>query len=147
MNVAIDTNVLVYAEGANGVRRKTEALELLERLAPESTFVPVQALGELFSVLVLKAGRSRADAAAAVESWGDAFPLIESSADVVLRATDLASAHRLGIWDAMMLSAAADARCRLFLSEDLQNGFTWQGVTVANPFGPSKHPLLCGLLE
>ena len=46
--------------------------------------------------------------------------------------------HKLGIWDAIVLSAAADAGCRLSLSEDLQDGFTWQGVTVANPFAPRR---------
>ena len=45
----------------------------------------------------------------------------------MLAATDLASAHQLGIWDAVILSAAADARCRILLSEDLQDGFTWRG--------------------
>ena len=147
MNVAIDTNVLAYAEGTNGPAKKATALEVLQTLAPESTFVPVQALGELFNVLVQKAGRSRSDAAASVLSWGDAFPLIDSSSDVILAATDLSRAHQLGIWDAMMLSAAADARCRLLLSEDLQDGFTWRGVTVANPFGSSRHPLLAALME
>lgn len=116
-------------------------------MPPESTLIPVQALGELFAVLVRKARRSRADAATAVLSWGDAFPLIETSNDVLLSATDLARAHQLGLWDAVMLSAAAEARCRLLLSEDLQEGFTWNGVTVTNPFSPRRHPLLEALVS
>jgi predicted nucleic acid-binding protein len=60
----------------------------------------------------------------------------------MLAATDLATDHRLSIWDAVILSAAADSGCRLLLSEDLQDGFTWQGVTVANPFASTLHPLL-----
>ena len=147
MNVAIDTNVLAYAEGLNGETKRAEALHLLRALPPESTLIPVQALGELYSVLVRKGGRSRDIAGAAVLSWGDVFPLIETSNDIMLAATDLVSAHQVGIWDAIVLSAAADARCRLLLSEDLQDGFTWRGVTVANPFGPSKHPLLGALLS
>lgn len=147
MNVAVDSNILAYAEGVNGSRNKAAALALLQALPPESTLVPVQALGELFTVLVRKAGKSRADAAAAVLSWGDAFPLVETSNDVLLAATDLADAHQLSLWDAVMLSAAADARCRLLLSEDLQDGFTWRGVTVANPFAPRRHPLLEALIS
>ena len=147
MNVAVDSNILAYAEGVNGSHNKAAALALLQALPPESTLVPVQALGELFTVLVRKAGKSRADAAAAVLSWGDAFPLVETSNDVLLAATDLADAHQLSLWDAVMLSAAADARCRLLLSEDLQDGFTWRGVTVANPFAPRRHPLLEALLS
>lgn len=147
MNVAVDTNILAYAEGVNGLQNKQAAIALLQALPPESTLLPVQALGELFSVLVRKARRSRADASAAVLSWGDAFPLIETSNDVLLAATDLAEAHQLSIWDAVMLSAAADARCRLMLSEDLQDGFTWRGVTVANPFASRRHPLLEALIS
>ena len=49
-------------------------------------------------------------------------------------------------WDAVILSAAADASCRLLLSGDLQDGFTWSGVTVANPFAKRPHPLLTALL-
>ena len=78
MNVALDSNVLAYAEGVNGAASRDAAVRLLEPLPPESTFVPVQALGELFNVLVKRARRSRADATAAVLSWGDTFPLIES---------------------------------------------------------------------
>jgi hypothetical protein len=44
------------------------------------------------------------------------------------------------------MSAAADARCRLLLSEDLQDGFTWTGVTVVNPLAHSTHPLLRALI-
>lgn len=147
MNVAVDTNVLAYAEGMHDDARKDAALHLLQSLPPESTFVPVQALGELFSVLVRKARWPKARAGKAILSWGDAFPLIESSNEVMLAATDLAGAHQLGIWDAVILSAAADARCRILLSEDLQEGFTWRGVTVTNPFSPSKHPLLSAVLQ
>jgi hypothetical protein len=43
------------------------------------------------------------------------------------------------------LAVAAEQRCRLLLSEDPENGFTWQGVTVENPFKEKKHPLLKGV--
>ena len=147
MNVALDTNVLAYAEGVNGADRRRAALAVIERLPAETTLLPVQALGELFHVLVKKARRSPAAARNAVLSWGDAFPLIETDNGVLAAACDLAGDHRLGIWDAVIVAAAADAGCRLLLSEDLQDGFTWSGVTVANPFAAARHPLLDALLE
>ena len=78
--------------------------------------------------------------------WGDTFPIIETSSSVQLLAMELSVDHQLGLWDALVLSAAADASCRLLLSEDLQDGFTWSGVTVANPFAKKPHPLLTALL-
>lgn len=146
ISVAVDTNVLAYAEGTNGESKRSAALALLQRLPPESTLLPAQTLGELYNVLVRKARWSRADAERAVLAWGDAFPLIETSSGVVLAAMNLASDHQLGIWDAIVLSAAADAGCRLLLSEDLQDGFTWSGVTVTNPFSPSRHALLDAMM-
>ena len=147
MRVALDTNVLAYAEGVNGVPMKKAALELVQRLPEGTALLPVQVLGELFNLLVRKAERSPAKARKAILSWRDAFPLIETSAEVMLAATDLATDHQLGIWDSVILSAAAESGCRLLLTEDLQEGFTWKGVTVTNPFALSKHELLTALLD
>lgn len=147
MKVALDTNVLVYAEGVNGIEKRDIALSLVRRLPQEAGVVPVQVLGELFNVLVRKAGRSRVDARDALLSWRDTFPAIETTPEVMLTAADLATDHRFGIWDAVILSAASQAGCRLLLSEDLQDGFTWGGVTVANPFALPRHILLDALLE
>ena len=136
MKVALDTHILAYAEGVNGEDMKRTALELLEKLPESAVLLPVQTLGELFNVLVRKAGRAPAKARKAILSWRDAFSLIETSAEVMLAAADLATDHQLSIWDAVILSATAEGGCRLLLSEDLQEGFTWKGVTVTNPFAP-----------
>lgn len=146
MRVALDTNVLAYAEGMNGGARRDAALDLVRRLPQEMVVLPVQVLGELFNVLVRKAGRSRSDAREALLSWRDTFLLVETSPEVMLAASDLATDHRLGIWDAVILSAASKAGCRLLLSKNFQEGFTWGGVTVANPFAPTRHVLLDALL-
>ncbi len=99
MRVALDTNILAYAEGVNGTPMKKTALDLVQRLPDGVTLLPVQTLGELFNLLVRKAGRSPAKARKAILSWQDAFPLIETSAGVMLAAADLATDHQLSIWD------------------------------------------------
>jgi predicted nucleic acid-binding protein len=146
VRAALDTNVLAYAEGVEGHARRDVALELLRCLPQERAVLPVQVLGELFNVLIRKAGRSRHDARDSVLAWRDAFPLVETSPDVMLAAADLAIDHRLGIWDAVIFAATSKVGCRVLLSEDLQEGFTWGGVTVVNPFASARHPLLRALL-
>ena len=146
MKIALDTNVLAYAEGANGASMRDKALDVIQRLPPAAIVPPVQTLGELFNVLVRKAHRRPARARAAVLSWLDAYSTIETSAAVMVNATDLASDHGLTIWDSVVLAASAEAECRLLLSEDLQEGFTWHGVTVTNPFAPTLHPLLTSFI-
>lgn len=147
MKVALDTNFLAYAEGVNGAERRAVAVDLLKRLPADSAIVPVQALGELFNVLVRKAARSRDEAREALLGWRDAFSVVETSAAVMQTAVDLATDHKLGIWDAVIFSASSQAGCRLLLSEDMQEGFTWGGVTVVNPFATARHALLEVLLS
>ena len=147
MRVALDTNILAYAEGVNGAARKATAVELLQRLPAGSALLPVQTLGELFQLLARKVNRTPAQARAAILGWRDAFPLIETSETVIVGAAELAASHRFSFWDGVVLASAAEGGCRLLLSEDLQEGFTWNSVTVTNPFGVSSHPLLTGFLQ
>ncbi|HWO38412.1 MAG TPA: PIN domain-containing protein [Candidatus Acidoferrum sp.] len=147
MRIALDTNVLAYAAGVNGQERQRAALELLDKLSESETFLPVQALGELFRVLVRKAKISPRLARTTIIRYRDTYRLVETSSGVFLSATDLAVDHKIGIWDAVMFAAAAEAGCRLLLSEDLQEGFTWGGVTVVNPFAAIVHPLLAKTFE
>lgn len=146
MKAALDTNVLAYAEGVNNdPEKKKKVWDLLEKL-PEDAVIPVQVLGELFQVLVRKAGRTPAEARSAVSGWSYAFPLVETSSSILLAAADLAT-RQFSLWDAVILSAAAEAGCQLLLSEDMQEGFVWRGVTVVNPFAQPPHPLLHALLR
>ena len=142
MRIALDTNVLAYAEGTNGKSMQEKALQLLERLPQGEVVIPVQTLGELFNVLVRKAGRRPARARTAVLGWRDAYLVADTSAAIIASAMDLACDHGLSVWGSVILSAAADSGCRLLLSEDLHDGFTWHGVTVTNPFAAQIHPLL-----
>lgn len=147
MRVALDTNILAYVEGVNGASRKASATEMVAKLPAESTYVPVQVLGELFRVLVRKAKYKPENARVAIFNFLDIFSLIETSPSVVTAAADLSVDHGLDIWDAVILAAAASAGCRLLLSEDMQEGFTWNGVTVTNPFSAKRHQLLRALLD
>jgi predicted nucleic acid-binding protein len=145
VRVALDTNVLAYAEGVNGADRRDVALKLLRRLPLETTVIPAQVLGELFNVLVRKGGKSRGEARDALLSWRDTFTVFETSPAAIFAAADLSKDHHLSIWDAVIMAVASQSGCRLLLSEDLQDGFTWSGVTVANPFASPPHALLADL--
>ncbi|MGE0239204.1 MAG: PIN domain-containing protein [Parvibaculaceae bacterium] len=147
MRVALDTNILAYAENVNGAEKRDMALELVRRLPQGAVVIPVQVLGELFSVLVRKAGKSCADARTAFLEWRDTFAVVETSPEIMTTAADLATDHQMSIWDAIVMSATSQSGCRLLLSEDLQDGFTWAGVTVVNPFATPRHALLAALLN
>jgi predicted nucleic acid-binding protein len=139
---ALDTNVLVYAEAAGASSKSVWSRQLIAVIPSTSLVVAVQALGELFRVLTHKAGSTRAEAQAAVAKWSAWARTADTSAAVMATAAELATVHRLSIWDAVQLAAAAGFGCDLFLTEDLQDGFRWRGVEVVNPFLPRRRTWL-----
>jgi len=82
MRIALDTYILAYAEGTNGLVMRDKALDLIQRLSTADVVLPVRTLGELFNVLVRKARRRADRARTAVLSWRDAYAVVETSATV-----------------------------------------------------------------
>lgn len=146
MRVALDTNILAYAEGVGDEHRCAAAITLIEQLPTGCVLIPAQTLGELYRVLTGKANRDAAAARGAILGWADSFEVADSSWNAFQSALDLSADHGLQIWDALILSVAAESRCRLLLTEDLQHGFTWRGLTVVNPFHEQKSTLLTSVL-
>jgi predicted nucleic acid-binding protein len=133
-----DTNVLLYA-----VSRDPEERHKAERargiLGERDLALSVQVLQE-FYVQATREGRSdplaHEQAAKLVESF-TRFPLVDVTREVTLAA--IATRHRLLIsdWDAAILEAASSLGCDTVLSEDLNDGQDYGGVSVENPFRPA----------
>jgi predicted nucleic acid-binding protein len=134
VRVALGTTILVFAEGVNGGERKIAAPRIINDPSGDEAVVPVQALGELYSVLTRKAGRPAVLTRKAVLGWLDAYSVADTSSAVLLDAMKLWMAHKFALRDAIMLAAAAASGCRLLLSEDMQDEFTWRGVRIRDPF-------------
>ena len=147
MRVGVDTNVLAHAEGIGDTARRDVTMELLTRLPPEYILLPVQVLGELFRILTGKAHCPADIARSRILQWADSFEVADSTWSAFASAFDLTADHGFQVWDALIVAVAAEHRCRILLTEDMQNGFTWRGVTVVNPYQTPSHPLLSALLR
>ena len=134
MRVALDTNVLAYAEGLGDDVRCQLASDLISKLDPINSLVLVQVLGELSRILTSKLKKSSADVRELLLCWSDAVVVADTTWTAFQSAIDLTVDHQISMWDALIMSVAAENKCRLLISEDFQNGFTWRGVTVVNPF-------------
>jgi len=147
MRAALDTNILAYAEGVGDLDRCTRSRELIAALPVERILIPAQVMGELYRVLVGKVGQSASEARTALLGWADSFETADSTWSAFQSSMDLVVDHKLQIWDALVLSVAAENNCRLLLSEDLQDGFVWRGVTVVNPLARPLNRLVKRLLN
>ena len=147
--VALDSNVLAYLAGvsrsAEDEAKITDARSLVKRLANQASLIaPAQAMGELFVVL-RRSGAAADEARTIVIEFADAFGTSASEVHSVLAAADLVVDHKLQFWDALILTAAANAACTMLLSEDMQSGFVTRGVTIVDPFSKPIHPKLAAL--
>ena len=122
--------------------RCLSARKLVKKLTDSEVILPAQTLGELSRVLVAKDKRNNSQVRETVLEWADSFLVADSTWFAFQTALDLTVDHQIPIWDALILSVAAEHHCRLLLSEDFQNGLTWQGVTVINPFTTPPSSLL-----
>jgi predicted nucleic acid-binding protein len=150
--LALDTNVVVYAEGLEREPADRAKIVLSRMLmeavvvAGEDLVIPAQVLAELHHVLVRRAGLSPAAASTAARRVGGLCRVAPTTEPVLDAAFAIARDHGYQIYDAIILAAAADAECELLLSEDMHDGFAWGGVAVANPFSPKPDPRLAALL-
>lgn len=151
MRVALDSNILAYLAGvsrsADDNGKIAKVREFVSRLAESASLVaPAQTLGELFVVL-RRSGASAQEAREVLLELAEAFGTSASETRTALSAADLVVDHKLQFWDALIVTAAADAGCALLLSEDMHHGFVTRGLTIVNPFVEDAHPKLTALIE
>ena len=136
---AFDSNILAYAAGlrqADADERKVAFATQFVReiLSRNDVVVAAQALAELHNMLRRKGGHSSAEARQVVREYAATAHVVPTDTEVLSAAFNLAAAHHLQTYDAIILAAAARAGCDILYSEDMQDGFEWSGVMVVNPF-------------
>jgi predicted nucleic acid-binding protein len=146
MRYALDSNVILYAEGINDFARRDIANDLIIAIGDDPLIIPIQALGEVQLALILKAGFSKSKAFECVSKWIDDSTVQETSVEVFNSALAIATGHGLRIWDAIILASAAEAGAHYLFSEDMHEGFTWGSTEIVNPFAAQPKPIVEKLL-
>ena len=133
--VFVDTNILLYAideePDSNLKRQRAQELLLTERWGWSA-----QVAAEFYVNATSPKRPFRLESAAALallETWF-AFPLLEITPALIRGAIDVQQRHQLSYWDAAILAAAKQMGCSVVYSEDLNDGQSYDGVTVINPF-------------
>ena len=138
--ITIDTNIFAYAEGVrrtDGDNIKIEQARAFLKSLIETDVdlvATAQVLAELRHVLCRKMPMSGAEANGCLARWQGLETVVATDTKVLAEAFTLAAKHCLQTYDAIILSAAAQAGWDTIYSEDMQHGFVWRGVEVVNPF-------------
>jgi predicted nucleic acid-binding protein len=129
-----DTNVLVYTRDPEDPVKQARARALIERAIEEGAFVlSTQVLLEFYATALRRRLLGPSQALALVRFWGS-LDVVPHSAELIARGLELHQAHRLSVWDGLIVQAALDAGCDVLFSEDLQHGRRFGALEVVNPF-------------
>lgn len=126
----VDTNVLLYLLSADDARA-----DRAEKEFGVGAVLSVQVLNEFASVASRKLGMSIAEireVLATLRAVCQIVPLTEKAHDAGLQ---IAERYGLSIYDAMIVASALLAGCKTLVSEDFQDGQTFdRRLRVRNPF-------------
>lgn len=131
----LDTNVLLYSiSSVPGEHAKADIARGL--LDSADLALSTQVLQEFIVQATHVSRNDRLDIEEALtlaETW-TRYPIQEISAELVFRSGRSAERWQISYWDAAIIEAARELGCRQVLSEHLNAGQDFSGVTVVNPF-------------
>ena len=131
----VDTNVLLYTINVSpaDAHKAEAAIKLLGR---PNLAISVQVLSEFYVQATHPRSKQRLtpnEARQFLASWRK-YTVQEMTLPVFERALGLVDRYVISLWDALILSAAAELGCPTVYSEDLNDGQDYAGVRVCNPF-------------
>jgi predicted nucleic acid-binding protein len=126
----LDTNVLIYAFSDDPRRGP-----IAEQLLADGGGVSVQVLNEFANVCRKKLQLEWREIGARL---GSVRALLSEPASLTAqtheRALEVARRYKLSFYDALIVAAATEMKCKTILSEDMQAGASFAGVKIRNPF-------------
>ena len=131
----VDSNVLVYAvDKAVSAKQKKARGIVADVFADGSAYrVSSQVLAEFSSVAVRKLGISAPILLALLAEMGKIAHVAIDNA-LVSRAVEIQGIYGIQYYDAQIVAAAERLGCSSILTEDLNDGQMYCGITAVNPF-------------
>ena len=133
----LDTNILVYAFGTESKSAVAEGL------LAKGCAVSILGLNEFANVAHRKLAMNWSEIGVALASIRLLCPIVlPIDIEAHELALELAERHRLGFFDALMISSALRGGCEIFWSEDMHDGLVVDGrLRILNPFRTSVAPV------
>jgi predicted nucleic acid-binding protein len=133
----LDTNVIVYSVDLASPLKRKRARELVTEGATSKLGVISYHVVQEFVNVALRKFQS-AVAQTDLEEFlrGALFPMmaVPSSPWLFLDALHLQGRSQTSWYDALIIAAAIQGRCKILYSEDLQDGRRFGDLVIANPF-------------
>ena len=142
--VALDSNILIYAELEPESDRGTRSADLILRCARDGV-IPAQVLGEYLRFVQRRAPAAFPDAIRQATIYQAVFLTPPTTSAIINKASELADAHRLQLWDCVVCAASIQAGAKVLMTEDMQDGRTIDGLRLLNPFAAANAEAVAAL--
>lgn len=133
----LDTNIFVYTFDRQEPDKQAQARRLVERaLGTGDGVVSSQVVQEFLNVALRKFERPLSDEQALRYLREVLDPLCSVFPSIALHeaALSLHRRWRFSFYDALIVAAALDSKCKVLYSEDFQDGQEIESLTIVNPF-------------
>jgi len=136
--VFYDTNVLVYAVDEGTAEKHHIAHDCLRRANQgDDGVLSTQVMQEFYVNVTRKLG-VKPEPARFMTRDLTRFEVVTVSVPLIDAAMQLSADRQLSFWDALIVSAALAADCDTLLTEDLNTGERFDGLTLVNPFAQAS---------
>ncbi len=133
----LDTNVVVYSVDLTSPLKRRRARELVTDGATNKVgVISYQVVQEFVNVAIRKFQSAVAQTDVEVFLRGVLFPMmaVPSSPWLFLDALQLHDRSQISWYDALIVAAAIQGRCKILYSEDLQHDRRFGDLVIQNPF-------------
>ena len=132
----LDSNIIVYAYDSSDLKKQACSQNIIrDGIRAESLVISSQVLGECYNVFTKKFRPQipAADAEVILKALEvlDIYPISKQDS---FHAMQLSQRFKISYWDALILSSAQAANCKVVLSEDLSASQDYDGIRVVNPY-------------
>jgi predicted nucleic acid-binding protein len=129
----IDSNVWIYALTIQDDPTKTQQADQLIN-SHTTIAISTQVINEVCVNLLKKAAFTEAELRDIADDFFVQYTVIEIGQEIIRKASFLREQYRLSFWDGLIVASALASGATVLYSEDMHDGLTIEGLTIANPF-------------
>ena len=132
--IFIDTNILVYALDKAEPEKQEQARELLRKAESDRLgVISTQVLQEYYVIATRKL-KVDPELAKRIISSLSKLEVVVIGQPIIEKAIDISISNKISFWDALIVSSAIAARCRIIWTADLSHGQSINKIKIVSPF-------------
>ena len=132
MTTFLDSNIWIYALNQSQDIRKHQ---IANHLAIQTgLYLSTQVINEVCVNLIKKGKFTENQIQNLIQGFYQIHHIIELDLNILLKASVLRTKYLFSFWDSLIIASALSVNVNQLYSEDMQHGFTVEGLQIINPF-------------